>query len=318
MVRVPLIWFLAYAGASFTVQPGDEGGMPWEQMRQAASNLQQLDESSFPLLEANIARHRSRSFSDEDRERFLSDGHVKLSGLLGSELSDRLYELTLAAAAFDSELEVEGTQLFRVYGLLNRARTFRLLLEHPTILSAMSDALGFGYVMAGYTAYIVGAGSSKPGLLHMDGPSREARFRREALGAPVTVTALVYLNDASAENGATMVVEGSHLWTETSLAESGLAGGVENARNRATLRNFTVTSVEASKGTVLVLDGRLWHAAGPSLPFPTVTRPRVVLVLAFVIAEAHAFVGSVLLKRWVGGLVIPDLVNDTALTDRLD
>jgi ectoine hydroxylase-related dioxygenase (phytanoyl-CoA dioxygenase family) len=113
------------------------------------------------------------------------------------------------------------------------------LLALPVFAEALRLVMGHADARPLVAARMPRAGFGQQGL-HCDVPSRESR----------AMTALVYLDDSSAQNGGTRIVAGTHLRRSpppTRLADPGAHHPEERI-------------VEAPAGAALVFDGHLWHS----------------------------------------------------------
>ena len=213
----------------------------------------------------------------------------------------------MGLAWLDHRNDDKGARLYRTYGLYNRSVTFHNLLSDKLMRDVASRMLGPRYTVIGYTAYIVGVGS-KEGRFHMDGPARLAKHRHHA--CPV-LTALIYLNGATTATGATKVVQGSHLWTEDDLTWREMGHGVleDAAASWNAFSEEPQISLEADVGSVIFVNGKLFHAAGASDSTPGI--PRVTLVLAFAIEDALSD-NYCEQPGWVGHLGNSTLIPDVS------
>jgi ectoine hydroxylase-related dioxygenase (phytanoyl-CoA dioxygenase family) len=127
-----------------------------------------------------------------------------------------------------------------VLNLLNKGEVFAELAECAPVVDLIGHILGVEPLLSSLTANIVGPGT-KAQFLHGDQAIMPAPW-------PYATVANVawILDDFTQDNGATVVVPGSHLHGEgpdyTNLPKA--------------------DPVLAPAGTAMVFDGRLWHGAG--------------------------------------------------------
>jgi ectoine hydroxylase-related dioxygenase (phytanoyl-CoA dioxygenase family) len=139
--------------------------------------------------------------------------------------------------------EFEGLKSERVYSLLAKAPAVAELVEHPAVLEACDATLQPSYRLSAALVVHLHPGETEQGW-HQD----------DALGAPPPprpaqgVSTIWAIDDFTAENGATEVVPGSHLWDHRALGEG------EMARRAVAL--------EMSAGSVAVFPGALYHRGG--------------------------------------------------------
>ncbi|KAJ9651459.1 hypothetical protein H2198_009253 [Neophaeococcomyces mojaviensis] len=134
----------------------------------------------------------------------------------------------------------------RVFYLLELDSIFRELIQHPTAIQMVKSVLGENFLISNFTANIARPGSKSMGL-HSD----------QSLVSPdpwLTVNALNViwcLNDCYFENGATLYIPGSNKWERRS--------DIPKTANKM-LKPF-----EAKAGSIIVMDGRVWHTSGANI-----------------------------------------------------
>lgn len=161
----------------------------------------------------------------------------------------------------------------RIWMIINKGRPFVDLLRNERVLAMVELLLGENYLLSSHGANIAKQGGVKMPL-HTDqwwmpAPISQAanplpigsitRQRTPALPdaepslvAPCAcVNVLWYLRDFGPETGSTRVVPGSHLSGRQPCAQDDSPGAV--------------VSVAGSAGTVLVIDGRIWHGTGANV-----------------------------------------------------
>jgi phytanoyl-CoA dioxygenase PhyH len=131
----------------------------------------------------------------------------------------------------------------RVWALQNKGDVFLELLDHPVIDALVPDLLGDHFLVAELSANIVGPGGEAM-VLHQDQSPVQP-----PLPVAVGFNMMLCLDDFTVENGATLVVPGSH------VAENGLAP------DDIYSTDGTVAAV-APAGSAIVYDSRLWHGTG--------------------------------------------------------
>lgn len=137
----------------------------------------------------------------------------------------------------------------RITGLVQRSGTVSdLLVPHP-ISQAICDSTllpnsEFGYQLHVTAALEVGPGAREQ-VLHRE----EDTFTFFELPRPNLITASMWaISDFRADNGATLLVPGSHLWPEDRIAEPG-----------------EIIQAEMPAGSVLFWMGGLFHGAGANI-----------------------------------------------------
>ncbi len=134
----------------------------------------------------------------------------------------------------------------RVFNLLDLDAVFRELILHPAAVSLVSEILGQYFMISNFTANIALPGS-KSMAIHSD----QAIVVPEPWHSPWSMNIIWCLDDVHAANGATQFLPGSHrLQTTAELPEN-----IEQQ----------LVPFEASAGSVIAMDGRLWHTSGANV-----------------------------------------------------
>ncbi len=162
-----------------------------------------------------------------------------------SEARDALYE----AAAED---EVKGTAYRydnndanqRVWALLNRGQVFVDLIQHPLALRFLEQMLGERFLLSNISANITGPGAG-PMHLHADQGYVDPPWPEDK---PLALNIMWVIDEFTASNGGTRYVEKSHL----------------RCQAPDPLAQYETRVMEAPAGTMIVMDGRLWHQTGPN------------------------------------------------------
>ena len=176
------------------------------------------DEFTFAtLLSSDLAGTHRRSPSvgegvdpavaEADLARVQRDGYVILTDLLDAG------ELARIRAAVAPMLELHGRNPFegratqRVYSVLNKTRACDRIADHPRVLALLDRLLLPNYLLSMLQVINILPGEQAQ-MLHTDDGFYPIPRPRKALGA-ATIWAI---DDFTADNGATDIVPGSHLW----------------------------------------------------------------------------------------------------------
>ena len=188
------------------------------------------------------------------REHLKNEGWCVIPDLLSPARSKEVLQ-HLWSAADESKKRGDDTFLpfldpnesnVRVFYLLELDAMFRELIQHPTAVQMVKSVLGEIFLISNFTANIARPGSKSMGL-HSD----------QSLVSPdpwLTVNALNViwcLTDCYFENGATLYIPGSNKWERRT----------DVPRNAKQL----LKPFEAKAGSVVVMDGRLWHTSGANI-----------------------------------------------------
>jgi ectoine hydroxylase-related dioxygenase (phytanoyl-CoA dioxygenase family) len=170
-----------------------------------------------------------------------TDGFVVLSGLLSDEqreAAQRHAESLLDGVGWSGN-DFDGHRTRRVYSLLTRAGALEPLLTHAAVHDLVAGRLGKAYQFGMLTLSAVDPGQGTQ-MLHFDAGiyplPRDVEAETNVIWA---------LDDFTADNGATLVARGSHVWP---------------AGRKPTPDELAAVTMPA--GSAVVYSGRLWHAAG--------------------------------------------------------
>jgi len=161
----------------------------------------------------------------------------------------------LWAAAGESERRGVATHMpvldpnasnVRVFYLMELDAVFRELIQHPLAVEMVSAVVGEPFLISNFTANI-----ARPGSRSMALHSDQSLVVPEPWIHPWAVNIIWCLTDVTFENGATLHIPGSHLW-----------------RGRAEVppdADRLLKPFEAKAGSIIVMDGRLWHTSGANI-----------------------------------------------------
>ena len=220
-------------------------------------------------------------------------GYCLLKDALSREQVDALYARVLEQLEAEVQLGKNNVlpdrkQLVRF--LLNKGRVFRDIVFQASVHDVIRHVLGEEYLLSAYHAHVAHPGTTtafhtdqfwmppptnerkqtllKPGSVTRAG-NRGRHVGGEEAMAPKTIAPAVVCNtmwmldDFTADNGATLVVPGSHL------------SGRQPDPDLDSNANWVPAAAPA--GTVLALEGRLWHSTGVN----TTNRYRTGLTINF-------------------------------------
>jgi len=152
-----------------------------------------------------------------------------------------------------------------VMNLIGRDATFLDLAQHPTALEFADHQLGPDFLLSGSNAIIQRPGAPAQ-RLHND-----QAYVPPPWTYPLTMNIVWMLDDFTAANGGTRLIPGSHLWNVATNR------GIRNFEHWLTDPVFVTEAgeqgkglpeapiaVEGPAGTALIMDGRIWHQAGPN------------------------------------------------------
>jgi fumagillin biosynthesis dioxygenase len=182
---------------------------------------------------------------------FEDDGWVVLPDVIDQAEVDRARTaLTRAAAASEARgiptrmdyLDPGGRNV-RVYDLIEYDPLFADLVTHPTVIPYVSRLLDGDLSVSNFSANV-----ALPGSQPMNAHNDQSTVMPEPWSTRFTMNAIWCLHDTDEENGATRYLPGSHRLSRfTDVPADPMVG----------MRPF-----EARAGSVILMDGRLWHTSG--------------------------------------------------------
>jgi len=196
-------------------------------------------------------------------EAFERDGWAVVPGVLSQqEVAHARSELVAAAAASEARgipttmdyLDPGGRNI-RIYDLLEYSPVFADLVVHPAVIGYVSHLLDADLSVSNFSANI-----ALPGSRSMNAHNDQSTVMPEPWITRYTMNAIWCLDDTEEVNGATRYLPGSHRFTTFAEVPDDPAAHM--------------VAFEASAGSVILMDGRLWHTSGANT---TESRERALL-----------------------------------------
>ncbi len=159
--------------------------------------------------------------------------------------------------------DFEGVKSNRVYALLAKGEAFAQLAIHPLALGYAEAELGRSCLLSAMLAIRLHPGESAQPW-HTDDAHIEIPFPRPAYG----LSAFWALDDTTAENGATEVLPGSHLWGAADVPPVGALNDEALSRRSDVDQAHDpgahpgAVTVTLSAGSLMLAKGTLWHRGG--------------------------------------------------------
>ncbi len=171
------------------------------------------------------------------------DGYIIIENLISPELVAEIKEDLIPRFSYDSgRNNFEGFKTQRLYAFFEKSLICNPLVEHPLILGCLDRVFEPNYLLSQLQAINILPGEEQQPLHHDDLFYRVPR-PRPALGA-ATIWAI---DEFTQQNGATVVIPGSHLWDDRQPTE-------DDRKN--------LEPVVMPAGSVVLFLGTLWHAGG--------------------------------------------------------
>lgn len=177
---------------------------------------------------------------DADLAALERDGYVILPDLLTAAELDEIRESVAPLLDRSGRNNFEGHSTQRVYSVLNKTRSCDRIADHPRVLALLDRLFMPNYLLSMLQVINIQPGEAAQ-MLHTDDGFYPLPRPRKALGA-ATIWAI---DDFTADNGATDMVPGSHLWGDELPDES-------TPREPIVMR----------AGSCVFFGGTLWHGGG--------------------------------------------------------
>jgi ectoine hydroxylase-related dioxygenase (phytanoyl-CoA dioxygenase family) len=183
------------------------------------------------------------------RRALAEQGYAVIEGVLaGDQLAavrDALYRIARFDQshgwARDYNHDAAASDTLRLWNLISRDPLFCDLAEHELALELVRGLIGWPASLSSSSANII-ADDDGALIIHAD-----QTYMPEPWSGVQCVNILWCIDDFTLENGATLVLPGSHLKNRSYQPSDGEDG---------------LIPLEAPAGSMIALDGRLWHSAG--------------------------------------------------------
>ncbi len=196
----------------------------------------------------HATRYKQRGITDDrdtplihqNYETLMRDGYVILENLIKPKQIETIKSEGLPLLKHHGRNPFEGQKTQRVYDVLSKTRVTDALAIHPRILGLLDKIFRPNYLLSQSQMINILPGEAAQMLHHDDAFYRIPR-PRPAMGA-ATIWAI---DDFTQDNGATVVIPGSHLWDDAQTPS----------------REHTIQAVMPA-GSVLFFLGTTWHGGG--------------------------------------------------------
>lgn len=195
-----------------------------------------------------VSGDRNTPVINQDYETLMREGYVLLENLLDMQQLEVIKSEGLPLLKHSGRNPFEGQKTQRVYDVLSKTRVIDTLATHPRILGLLDKIFRPNYLLSQSQMINILPGEAAQMLHHDDAFYRIPR-PRPAMGA-ATIWAI---DDFTQDNGATVVVPGSHLWSDTQIPS----------------RESAIQAIMPA-GSVLFFLGTTWHGGGENRS----TKPR--------------------------------------------
>lgn len=168
------------------------------------------------------------------------DGYVIWENLLDAQQCREIRETVRPWLGHTGRNSFEGRRTQRVYSVLSRTRVCDRLVDNPRVLAVLDRLLMPNYLLSALQAINIQPGESAQLPHHDDGFYPIPRPRE-----PLAAATIWAIDDFTADNGATVVIPGSHRWGK-----------------RRPGPDDTALPVVMPAGSCVFFVGTLWHGGG--------------------------------------------------------
>ncbi|MFN8644442.1 MAG: phytanoyl-CoA dioxygenase family protein [Candidatus Binatia bacterium] len=169
-------------------------------------------------------------------------GYVVLPELVPRQTMAAVRAAARPFLTHDGRNEIEGYRTRRIYSVIEKTLACNPLVEHPLVLALLDQLLMPNYLLSQLQVIDIHPGEVAQPLHHDDGFYPFPRPRPAISAATIWA-----VDDFTEENGATLVLPGSHRWDDRLPTDAD--------------RRALVPAVMPSGSAIFFL-GTLWHGAG--------------------------------------------------------
>jgi hypothetical protein len=181
-----------------------------------------------------------RAVLEADMAAIDRNGYVIFENLLTVDECEHIREVVQPWLEHTGRNSFEGRRTQRIYSLLSRTRVCDRLVDHPRVLAVLDRLLMPNYLLSALQAINIRPGESAQLTHHDDGFYPVPRPRD-----PLAAATIWAIDDFTADNGATVLLPGSHRW----------------GKRRPEPDDQTLTVVMPA-GSCVFFVGTLWHGGG--------------------------------------------------------
>lgn len=178
---------------------------------------------------------------EREQEQLRRDGFLFLESLVDEEQLDALRADATPHLSKMGRNSFEGERTQRIYGVPAKFRSGDCFIEHPHILAHLDRLLLPNYLLS-QTQVINILTDSPAQRLHVDDGFYPWPRPRPA----ISIATIFAIDDFTEDNGATVVIPGSHLW----------------GSDRSPLSSDRRVKAVMPAGSCILFAGSLWHGGG--------------------------------------------------------
>jgi hypothetical protein len=181
-----------------------------------------------------------RAVVDADMAAIDRNGYVIFENLLTVEECEHIRDVVQPWLGHTGRNSFEGRRTQRIYSVLSRTRVCDRLVDHPRVLAVLDRLLMANYLLSALQAINIQPGESAQLTHHDDGFYPVPRPRD-----PLAAATIWAIDDFTADNGATVLLPGSHRWGK-----------------RRPEPDDQIFPVVMPAGSCVFFVGTLWHGGG--------------------------------------------------------
>lgn len=196
---------------------------------------------------------------DRHAQEIESQGYSVIEDFLDADaLAEARRELAFYLGTHQGRNRFEGVRTERVYTLVARARVFWQMVLDPRILALCDRFLLPNYLLTASQAIRIQPGEAAQPFHHDDSFYHLPRPR-----AMISLSTVVAIDDFRADNGATQIIPGSHVWSDEPLAGLNSFAGAHSSEVETRLATQAIKATMPA-GACIVFSGTLVHRGGPN------------------------------------------------------
>ena len=177
---------------------------------------------------------------ETDWQQLQEQGYVMMKNLIPAQQCDAIKNELMPLLSPTGRNAFEGLKTQRLYATMSKTRICDDLATHPRILALLDRLFMPNYLLSQMQVINILPGEAAQFMHHDDGFYPLPRPR-----APLGAASIFAIDDFTAENGATNIIPGSHLWGDKTPQDSD-----------------AVMPAVMPKGSAIFYGGTFWHCGG--------------------------------------------------------
>lgn len=232
-----------------TVKSGDssESGRDDPRFKQLKS-YEELGSEDFARTHGFTVSEEAQAIDPDlveaQQKELLENGYLILENMVSNEQLDALRAEAEQHLTHMGRNSFEGERTQRIYGVPAKMRSGDPFIEHPLILAHLDRLLLPNYLLS--QAQVINIKTDSPAQpLHLD----DGFYPFPAPRPPISLATVFAIDDFTEDNGATVIIPGSHKWDEVRRPND------DDKRVKAIM----------PAGSCIFFVGNAWHGGGENL-----------------------------------------------------